>query len=202
MNCLFPFLEASLVILLDSRLGDRTSPWDRRVSSGGVPLSSPDSRRDVEVEVGSQDVDERSFEVGVGAGSGGNGLDGVVSGLHILLVLASQIVEDESADVVGGAIERSSDGGDFDGDPSTSTFIGGNTESTSDETTTDPRAEDVAEVEGDFAIGPAFDFVTGVDESLDGGGIDVGDGGEVEDDGLEDGLGKLLWGQDVLAATR
>lgn len=84
---------------------------------------------------------------------------------------------------------------DFDGDARALLLIEGDTEATSDETTTDPRAEDVAEVEGDLVISPAFDFGPGVDESLHRGCVDVGDGSEIEDDGAKDGLGGFLGGE-------
>ncbi len=47
----------------------------------------------------------------------------------------------------------------------------------------------------------AVELVADVDEVLDGGDVDVVDGGEVEDDGFEGGFGGLVGGGAVTAGT-
>lgn len=56
-----------------------------------------------------------------------------------------------------------------------------------------PAVVDAGEVPFDFVGGGvAVELVADVDEVLDGGDVDVVDGGEVEDDGLEGGEGGLV----------
>ena len=162
-----------------------------------------DRRSDIEVEVRRQRADQRPLKVRGRRRRAPGGLDAMDSFFVILalLLLAPQVTEQETVRVVWS--RRPCDGSDLDRDPSALTFVQSNPEATGDETTTNPGAEDVAEVEGDGTIGPALDLSAGVDESLDGGGVDVGDGGEIEDDGTEDGFGQFVSsGFDVAAAWR
>jgi len=159
----------------------------------GLLLGSVDGRSDVKVEEGRGHTDDGSLKVGLGRRRTPGGQD--IGRVASLGVFSSKIVEDEAVRVVGVG-GRADDGGDLDGEVGT-LFLGqGDTESTGDEAATDPGAEDIAEVERDLAIGVPFNLNAGVDEGLDGGGVDARDGGKVEDDGAQDRLALLLFRED------
>ena len=135
-------------------------------------LGTLDSRGEIDVNKGSQGADERSLRRARSTLLGWIGLVILGSNLLVDAFAASPLDAIRLVAVLAGVGEigvlSGGDGSDFDW-----AIVLTGTKATSNDTTADPRAEDVGKVDFDRSVSPFLELLAGVDEVLYTGSINV-----------------------------
>jgi hypothetical protein len=96
--------------------------------------------------------------------------------------LLQSLLFDSSSVCWAKRVVLGNDGCDFEGGTVSSSTL---TETSGDQSSSNPRRKDTRKVELDRLIGPFLDLFPSVDQVLHTSGIQVGDSGEVHDDSSE-----------------